>query len=92
MSSLAIVDVFVLAENRLLREALLRVFAKKNEIRVVGSNSYTPDIHEQIMATTPAIIVLDSIGLSRSSAQLISTIRSAIPDVKLVMVDWMPMN
>jgi two-component system NarL family response regulator len=87
MSSLAIVDVFVLAENRLLREALLRVFAKKNEIRVVGSNSYTPDIHEQIMATTPAIIVLDSIGLSRSSAQLISTIRSAIPDVKLVMVD-----
>jgi hypothetical protein len=44
------------------------------------------------MATTPAIIVLDSIGLSRSSAQLISTIRSAIPDVKLVMVDWMPMN
>lgn len=87
MSSLAIVDVFVLAENRLLREALLRVFAKKNEIRVVGSNSYTPDIHEQIMATTPAIIVLDSIGFSRSSAQLISTLRSAIPEVKLVMVD-----
>jgi DNA-binding NarL/FixJ family response regulator len=87
MSSSAIVDVFVLAENRLLREALLRVFAKKNEIRVVGSNSYSPDIHEQIMATAPAIIVLDSIGLSHSSAQLISTLRSAIPDVKLVMVD-----
>src|SRR5580692_8912751 len=87
MSSLAIVDVFVLAENRLLREALLRVFAKKNEIRVVGSNSYSPDIQEQIVATAPAIIVLDSIGLSHSSAQLISTLRSAIPDVKLVMVD-----
>ena len=87
MSSLAIVDVFVLAENRLLREALPRVFAKKNEIRVVGSNSYAPDIHEQMMATTPAIIVLDSIGLSPSGAQLISTLRSAIPDVKLVMVD-----
>jgi hypothetical protein len=39
------------------------------------------------MATTPAIIVLDSIGFSRSSAQLISTLRSAIPEVKLVMVD-----
>ena len=87
MSLSAIVDVFLLAENRLLREALLRVFAKKNEIRVVGSNSYTPDIHEQIMAAMPTIIVLDSIGLSRSSAQLVSTLRSAIPDVKFVMVD-----
>jgi DNA-binding NarL/FixJ family response regulator len=87
MSSAPIVDVFVLGENRLLREALLRVFAKKNEIRVVGSNSYSPDIHEQIMATAPAIIVLDSSGLSHSSAQLISILRSTIPDVKLVMVD-----
>ena len=87
MSSPPIVDVFVLAENRLLREALLRVFAKKNEIRVVGSNSYSPDIHEQIMATRPVIIVLDSSGLSHSSAQLISILRSTIPDVKLVMVD-----
>ena len=87
MSSPLIVDVFVLAENRLLREALLRVFAKKNEIRVVGSNSYSPDIREQIMAAAPAIIVLDSSGLSHSSAQLISILRSTIPDVKLVMVD-----
>lgn len=87
MSSAPIVDVFVLAENRLLREALLRVFAKKNETRVVGSNSYSPDIHEQIMATAPAIIVLDSSGLSHSNAQLMSNLRSTIPDVKLVMVD-----
>ncbi len=87
MSSSAIVDVFVLAENRLLREAVLRVFSKKNEIRVVGSNSYSPDIHAQIMAATPAIIVLDSIGLFHSSAQLIPTLRSVIRDVKLVMVD-----
>jgi len=35
MSSRASVDVFVLAENRLLREALLRVFAKKNEIQAL---------------------------------------------------------
>jgi len=48
----------------LLREALLRVFAKKNEIRVVGSNSYSPAIHAQIVTTAPAIIVLDSSGLS----------------------------
>jgi chemotaxis response regulator CheB len=67
MSSTAIVDVFVLAENRLLREALLRVFAKKNEIQVVGCNSYSPDIHEQISRTAPGIIVLDSSGLSHPS-------------------------
>ena len=37
-----IVDVFLLAENRLLREALIRILAKKSDIRVVGASPYSP--------------------------------------------------
>ena len=36
MSTPWIADVFLLAENRLLREALVRLLAKKSDIRVVG--------------------------------------------------------
>jgi DNA-binding NarL/FixJ family response regulator len=87
MSSQPIVDVFVLAENRLLREALLRVLAKKNEIRVVGANSYSSDVHQEILVREPGVIVLDSSGLSHSNARLIPFLVSSIRGVKIVMVD-----
>ena len=87
MSLSPIVDVFVLAENRLLREALLHVLAKRNEIGVVGANSYLPDVHEQIVASMPTVIVLDSGALAQCNAQLISRLKAYLPDAKLVMVD-----
>ena len=31
------IDVFLLSENRLLREALARVLVRKNDIRIVGT-------------------------------------------------------
>ena len=79
-------DVFLLAENRLLREALIRLLSK-NEIRVVGANSYAPAIHEEVIASRPNVVVLDSSGLTLSQAQLIPTLHAAIPGLRVVMVD-----
>lgn len=77
-------DVFLLAENRLLREALVRLLSKKNDIRVVGANAYSPVLHEEIVAARPDILVLDSSGLA---SNLISTLQESIPGVRVVMVD-----
>ena len=87
MSTQWIAEVFLLAENRLLREALVRLLAKKNDIRVVGANPYSPAVHEEIIAAQPSIIVLDSSGLTFSNSSLISTLQAAIPGVRIVMVD-----
>ena len=43
-----VVQVFILAENRLLREALARILNKKSDIRVVGASAFAPDIVQQI--------------------------------------------
>jgi len=51
--------VFLLAENRLLREALLRILSKKDDIRVVGAGSYGPGSFEQRVATRAKVVVLD---------------------------------
>ena len=80
-------DVFLLAENRLLREALVRLLAKKSDIRVVGANPYSLGVHEEIIQKSPGILVLDSSGLSFSNASFISTLRLSIPDLRIVMVD-----
>lgn len=80
-------EVFLLAENRLLREALIRLLASKGDIRVVGANAYSPAVHAEIISAHPNIILLDSSGLVFSNASLISNLHSAIPNVRIVMVD-----
>jgi DNA-binding NarL/FixJ family response regulator len=84
-----IAKVFLLAENRLLREALIRLLSKRSEVRVVGANAYSPAVHQEIVAAHPQIILLDSNGLG-SKATLISTLRSAIRNLRIVMVDMDP--
>ncbi|HYM79486.1 MAG TPA: response regulator transcription factor [Candidatus Dormibacteraeota bacterium] len=82
-----VAEVFLLAENRLLREALIRLLSKRSEVRVVGANSYSPSVHHEILAAHPQIILLDSSGLTFSKSTLISTLRSAIRNLRIVMVD-----
>jgi len=82
-----ITEVFLLAESRLLREALIRLLSKKNDIRVVGANAYSPAVHEEIVAKHPQMILLDSNGLSSCIATLISTLRASLRNLRVVMVD-----
>ncbi len=87
MTANRIAEVFLLAENRLLREALVRLLAKKNDIRVVGADPYSPEVHDQVNALQPNIIVLDSSGLTSARASLIPNLQDSIPGVRIVMVD-----
>jgi DNA-binding NarL/FixJ family response regulator len=86
MGSRWITEVYLLAENRLLREALVRLLGKKN-IRVVGANPYSPTVLDDILAKSPTIIVLDSSGFMISNSNLISALLAALPEVRIVMVD-----
>lgn len=83
-------EVYLLAENRLLREALIRLLSKSNELRIVGSNAYSPAVHHEIIAAHPQIILLDSSGMGSSNTTLISTLRTAIRNLRIVMVDMDP--
>jgi DNA-binding NarL/FixJ family response regulator len=85
-----VAEVFLLAQNRLLREALIRLLSKRSEVRVVGANAYSPSVHHEIIAARPKIILLDSHGLSLSEAPLISSLRTAIRNLRIVMVDMDP--
>jgi len=87
MESQAIAEVFLLAENRLLREALIRILTKKSDIRVVGAAPYSPAAQEQIIATRPSIVLLDSISPVFSKTRLVATLHAAIPGVRVAMID-----
>jgi two-component system, NarL family, response regulator DevR len=87
MESQAIAEVFLLAENRLLREALIRILTKKSDIRMVGAAPYSPVAREQIIATRPSIVLLDSISPVFSETRLVATLHAAIPGVRVAMID-----
>jgi len=82
-----IAEVFLLAENRLLRESLIRILSKKSDIRVVGAGPYSPATQEQIIVTRPGIVLLDSVAPIFSEARLVATLQAAIPAVRVAMID-----
>ncbi len=90
MESHSIAEVFLLAENRLLREALIRILTKKTDIRVVGAAPYSRAAQEQIIATRPGIVLLDSIAPVLSEARFVTTLQAAIPGVRVALIDMEP--
>jgi DNA-binding NarL/FixJ family response regulator len=84
--SVETVRVFILAENRLLREALTRILSKKSDIQVVGAAAFSPDVVGEISRTAPGVLLSDSAALALSDLRLVSEVRAAIPGLKVVMI------
>lgn len=81
-----VASVFLLAENRLLREALLRILSKKDDIRVVGAGSYGPEMYDQIQATRANVVVLDSVSHVLNDDGVVSELQRLNPAIRVVMV------
>jgi DNA-binding NarL/FixJ family response regulator len=73
------VDIFLLAQNRLLLEALTRILRKKPEFSVVGASAFTPDAVEAIAGSGCRVLVVDSSVTEAFGFQLV---REAVEDVE----------
>lgn len=80
-------NVFLLAENRLLREALIRILTTKSNIHVVGAGAYSAATRAKMIAAHPSVVLMDSIGLVLSEPRFVSALHTEIPGVRVVMVD-----
>lgn len=89
--------VLVAAENRLLREALSRMLSKGGEIEVLGGATAGPvqrDVRQAVGPPLPAtvpedaeILLLSSKGNLDQDLDAIRKIRSASPDVLILLID-----
>jgi DNA-binding NarL/FixJ family response regulator len=89
MTTVVRIAVFLLAENRLLREALARILNKKNDITVVGAAACSPTYIEAIAAVSTRVLLFDASDATTSLA-FIRTIREALPELKVVMIGMEP--
>jgi len=78
--------VFLVAENRLLREALARILDKKNDLTVAGSCAMSPSAMEQIGSASPDVVLLDSFTAGSAHLQFIRDVQRQLPDVNVVMI------
>ncbi len=79
------IPVFLLAENRLLREALTRILNKKNGIAVVGAATWSPAVPDAIAAVSARVLLFDLIDVAASLA-FVRAIRESIPSLKIIMI------
>src|SRR5262249_29323612 len=85
MTTAGSISVFLLAESRLLREALARILHKRSDINVVGSTSQTPAITETITSLAPQVLLYDPADIA-SGFTLIRTLREFIPSLRIVLI------
>jgi len=80
------IDVFLLAENRLLREALAKVLDKKNDIRVVAAVAFDDQVAERAKQLSPRILLLDSTVVVSIGLDVLRSLRSAVLDGDVVLI------
>lgn len=84
--SLERIVVFLQAENCLLREALVRVLRKKDDIVVAGAIPFSPSALEKVSTANPDVVLFDSASIALTGPRLISRMRQAGENRKTVMV------
>ena len=78
--------VYLLAENRLLREALARILSKKPDICVTGSSPFSLGVFDEIVAVSPDVLLFDCMPFTSCDPGLISELRKSLPHIRVVMI------
>jgi DNA-binding NarL/FixJ family response regulator len=78
------VKVYLVAENRLLRETLVRLFQKRAGLSVVGESRYSESGMEKIAASQCAVLLLDS-PTTAHAASLIDELCERAPQISVVL-------
>jgi DNA-binding NarL/FixJ family response regulator len=81
------ISVFLVAGNRLLREALARLLSKRGDFDVCGVSPCVPEATSSISALGTDVLILDSITVQLSDYALIPEIVKQAPNAKVVLID-----
>ncbi|HZR67183.1 MAG TPA: response regulator transcription factor [Terriglobales bacterium] len=79
-------NVFLLAQNRLLREALSKILSKKESIHVVGASTLTSDSLNEITLASPDVLLIDSFAANLPHVEFVREVVQRLPGIKLVVI------
>jgi DNA-binding NarL/FixJ family response regulator len=82
------VRVSLLAQNRLMREALTRIFSKRNDITPAGSFAFSPTVVGEIAEANPDVLVMDWSGTGQF--EFLREVQRTKPEIKIVLIGMDP--
>jgi DNA-binding NarL/FixJ family response regulator len=80
-------SVFLVAGNRLLREALARLLSRRGDFDVCGVSACVTDTTCSIITSGAEVLILDSVTARLSDCAFISNIVGQLPSIKVVLID-----
>jgi two-component system, NarL family, response regulator DevR len=81
------ISVFLVAGNRLLREALARLLTKRGDVEVCGVSPFVPQITSSLTMLDADVLLLDAISVQLSDYALVPEIVAQAPDIKVILID-----
>jgi DNA-binding NarL/FixJ family response regulator len=78
------IRIYLLAQNRLVREVLVRMFRKRIDLTVVGVNHESAEAIEELTVIPCDVLMLDSLGTLRAIAQTVKMAES-LRQVKIIL-------
>jgi len=85
-SSAHLLKLFLLVENRLLREALAGIVRKQPDFCVVGVDRYTPSIEKQFVESGCDILVADHASATIFPSTFVADSLSLVPGMKIILL------
>lgn len=85
-NSVSLVRVFLLAGNRLLREALGRILRKRSDMLVAGESFDSFGVAELIAQSETDVILMDPVSAPSLNLDFVRSMSRARPDVKILVI------
>src|ERR1700730_654756 len=84
-SQSAPINVYLVAENRLLRETLIRLFRKRSDICVVGNTCCSAAALEHMASVQTGVLLLDCFNTNHRSDDWLTELQESIPGIKIIL-------
>src|SRR5215470_4623441 len=81
----SVVSIFLLTENRLLCDVLVRLLARKSDLQVVGAAGCAEQTVFAVIAANPDVVLCDSLSDAISNPGMIPELRRSLSSLKVLM-------
>ncbi len=79
------IEIYLVSESCLLREALVKMLTRRNEMRVTGASGMTSDAFREIVAAAPDVLLCDVSLAKMSGVSLVPELTRVLPELKIVL-------
>jgi DNA-binding NarL/FixJ family response regulator len=84
------ISILVVEDNRLVRDGIIAMLAEQPDLKVVAAVDGAPGALERVREVRPAVVVVDAALGDHDSHRLVSAIKHAAPEVRIIVMDVLP--